>query len=127
MTSFFQRFSIVYLDLFHGGYPYIQEVGILAKYIPNVYIDGCWFSHISSSVYKRGLNEWLEIAPANKIFALGGDHKFIEHSYAFLMLAKDLVSEVLAAKVSSEYFTKKVTLSVVEKIMGQNTKEVYNL
>jgi len=61
LTNFFQKFSYVSFDLFHGGYPFIQEAGILAKYFPNVYVDACWLAHISPAAYKRGLDEWLEI------------------------------------------------------------------
>lgn len=127
LTNLFRKFPDVCFDLFHGGYPYIQEAGILAKYFPNVYLDACWLAHISPAAYKRGLDEWLEIVPSNKIFAWGGDHGIIEHSYASLMLAKDLVSEVLAAKVSSGYFSKNVAISVAERIMGGNAIEVYKL
>lgn len=125
LTNLFQKFPDVRFDLFHGGYPYIQEAGILAKYFPNVYLDACWLAHISPAAYKRGLDEWLEIVPSNKIFAWGGDHGIIEHSYASLMLAKDLVSEALAAKVVSGYFSEKVAVSVAERIMGENAVEVY--
>lgn len=127
LTNLFRKFPDVRFDLFHGGYPYLQEAGILAKYFPNVYLDACWLAHISPAAYKRALDEWLEIVPSNKIFAWGGDHDIIEHSYASLMLAKDLVSEVLAAKVASGYFSKKIAISVAEKIMGGNAIEVYNL
>ena len=127
LTNLFREFPDVRFDLFHGGYPYIQEAGILAKYFPNVYLDACWLAHISPAAYKRGLDEWLEIVPSNKIFAWGGDHGIIEHSYASLMLAKDLVSEVLAAKVVSGYFSMKVATSVAERIMGENAIEVYKL
>jgi hypothetical protein len=126
LTNLFRKFSDVRFDLFHGGYPYMQEAGILAKYFPNVYLDACWLAHISPAAYKRGLNEWLEIVPSNKIFAWGGDHLLIEHSYASLILAKDLVSDVLAAKVVQGYFSQKIAVSVAEKITGQNAIEVYN-
>ena len=125
LTNLFRKFQDVQFDLFHGGYPYIQEAGILAKYFPNVHLDACWLAHISPAAYKRGLDEWLEIVPSNKIFAWGGDHGIIEHSYASLMLAKDLVSEVLAAKVVSGYFSKKVAILAAERIMGQNAIGVY--
>jgi len=126
LTNLFQKFSDVRFDLFHGGYPYLREAGILAKYFPNVYVDACWVAHISPTAYKQALNEWLEVVPSNKIFAWGGDHLLIEHSYASLNLAKDLVSDVLAAKVTSGYFSKKVAFMVADRIMGQNAAEVYN-
>ncbi len=126
LTNLFRKFPDVRFDVFHGGYPYLREAGILAKYFPNVYVDACWLAHISSTAYKQALDEWLEVVPSNKIFAWGGDHLLIEHSYASLNLAKNLVSDVLAAKVASGYFGKKIAFSVAERIMGQNAAAVYN-
>jgi len=125
LTNLFQKYPDVRFDLFHAGYPYIQEAGVLAKYFPNVYLNACWLAHISPSAYKRGLNEWLEVVPSNKILAWGGDHGILEHSYASLKLAKGLISEVLATKVATGYFSEKIALSVAERIVGGNAIELY--
>ena len=125
LTNLFQKYPDVRFDVFHGGYPYISEIGVLAKYFPNVYLDACWLAHISPAAYKRGLDEWIEVVPANKIFAWGGDHGIIEQSYASLTMAKDLIAEVLANKVASGYFSMEVALNVARKIMGENAVNVY--
>ncbi len=127
LTNLFQKFPTVRFDIFHGGYPYCQEAGLLAKYFPNVYIDGCWLPHISPAAYTRALDEWIEIAPASKIFAWGGDHRIVELSYASLILAKDLIADVLSRKVSTGYFGMDVALDVLERIMGKNGVEFYRL
>jgi hypothetical protein len=127
LTNLFQLYPDVKFDIFHGGYPYVREAGLLAKYFPNVYVDGCWLPHISPTAYRQALDEWLEIVPANKIFAWGGDNILIDHSYASLMLTKDLVTDVLENKVSSGYFNKKTAIITAEKIMGQNASKVYNI
>ena len=77
------------------------------------------------SSYKAALNEWLEIVPATKIFAWGGDHVIPEHTYASLKLSKDLIAEVLASKVCNGSFSKKTALWATERIMGENAIEVY--
>jgi len=125
LTNLVRKFPDVRFDLFHGGYPYMQELALMAKYFPNVYLDGCWLAHITPAGYKRGLDEWIELLPGNKIFAWGGDHGILEHSYASLMLAKDLIAEVLAAKVASGYFPLKTALTLAEKILGGNAIRVY--
>jgi predicted TIM-barrel fold metal-dependent hydrolase len=125
LTNLFQTYPDVRFDIFHGGYPFTQEAGLMAKYFPNVYVDGCWLAHITPRAYKAALDEWIEIVPANKIFAWGGDHGIIDHSYASLLLAKDLISEVLARKVASGYFSEKVALHLAERIVGRNACEVY--
>jgi len=125
LTNLFQAYPDVQFDLFHGGYPFTIEAGLMAKYFPNVYVDGCWLAHISPAAYKRALDEWIEIVPANKIFAWGGDHGIIDHSYASLQLAKDLIAEVLACKVASGYFSERVALHLARRIVEQNAREVY--
>lgn len=127
LTGLIQEFKDVRFDIFHGGYPFVIEAGILAKYFPNVYVDACWLAHISPSAYKRALSEWLEIVPASKIFAWGGDHEQIDQSYASLMLAKDLIADVLSEKVVSNYFGEKTAIQVAERIIGGNAIEVYGL
>ncbi|MGQ9514825.1 MAG: amidohydrolase family protein [Thermoproteota archaeon] len=127
LTNLIREYPDVRFDIFHGGYPYLMEAGILAKYFPNAYVDACWLTHISPTAYKRALSEWLEIVPANKIFAWGGDHGIIDWSYASLMLAKDLVSDVLAEKVASTYFGMEVAIKVAERIMGKNAIEIYGI
>jgi predicted TIM-barrel fold metal-dependent hydrolase len=125
LTNLFQKYPDVRFDLFHAGYPYIQEAGVLTKYFPNVYLDACWLAHISPAAYKKGLDEWLEVVPSNKIFAWGGDHGILDHSYASLKMTKELISEVLAMKVATGYFSEKVALSVAEGIVGGNAIEFY--
>jgi hypothetical protein len=125
LTNLFQTYPDARFDLFHGGYPFTSEAGLMAKYFPNVYVDGCWLAHISPAAYKRALDEWIEIVPANKIFAWGGDHGIMDHSYASLLLAKDLIAEVLARKVADGYFSERVALHLAQRIVGQNGWEVY--
>lgn len=127
LENLFRDYRKVNFVLFHGGYPYIQEVGVLAKYFPNVYLDACWLSDISISAYKRALSEWLEIVPSNKIFAWGGDQMLIEHSYASLLLAKDLIADVLVDKINSGYFNQNSAISVMKKILGQNAVKLFSL
>jgi len=43
------------------------------------------------------------------------------------MLAKDLIADVLARKVANGYFTMKVALDLLEKIMGNNGIDFYRL
>lgn len=125
LTNLIRKYPDVKFDIFHGGYPYFRQAGILAKYFPNAYVDGCWLTHISPSAYKQALYEWLEIVPATKIFAWGGDHVIPEHTYASLRMAKELIAEVLASKVMKGRFSMKTALWVAERIMGQNAKEIY--
>ncbi len=127
LENLFREYPKVNFVLFHGGFPYIHEVGVLAKYFPNVYLDACWLSDISISSYKNALSMWLEIVPSNKIFAWGGDQSVIEHSHASLLLAKDLITDMLVEKINSEYFNYNTALTVMNKILGENAAQLYKL
>jgi predicted TIM-barrel fold metal-dependent hydrolase len=125
LTNLLRQYPEVRFDIFHGGYPYCRQAGILAKYFPNAYIDGSWLAHISPSAYKQALNEWLEIVPATKIFAWGGDHTIPEHTYASLRLARELIAEVLTANILNQRFSKKTAIWTAERILDKNAREVY--
>jgi predicted TIM-barrel fold metal-dependent hydrolase len=107
-------------DLFHAGYPYQSELATLGKNFPNAYVDLCWVHVISPWVARQTLHEWLETVPSNKIFAFGGDYKFVEGAYAHAVMARDGVARVLAEKVEGGYFTEGEALSVARKILAEN-------
>jgi hypothetical protein len=127
LTSLFRRHGDLRVDLFHGGYPWTTHAGLMAKYFPNVYVDGCWLHHISPSAYRAALTSWIETVPLNKIFAWGGDHVLLEQSWASLLMAKDLVSEVLSDLVERDYFDCELALEAARRILHDNGREFWRL
>lgn len=120
LNDLFGRYPELRVDLFHGGYPWIEQAGLMAKYFPNVFINGCWLMHISPSAYRRALVSWIETVPMTKIFAWGGDHDILEQSYASLILAKDLIIEVLADLVDQGYIDLELALHIARRILHDN-------
>jgi len=51
----------------------------------------------------------------------------IEHSYASLLLAKDLIADVMVDKINSGYFNYNLAISVMIKILGQNAINLFRL
>ena len=127
LTGLFRRHGDLRVDLFHGGYPWCVHAGLMAKYFSNVYIDGCWLHHISPSAYRAALTSWIETVPMNKIFAWGGDHNLLEHSYASLAMARELVVDVLADLVNRGYFDVDLALVVGRRILCDNGVEFWRL
>jgi hypothetical protein len=127
LTGIFQRHGDLRVDLFHGGYPWTVHAGLMAKYFPNVYIDGCWLSHISPSAYRSALTSWIETVPMNKILAWGGDHNLLEHSYASLALARELITEVLTDLVSRDFFDIDVAIEIAKRILYTNGAEFWRV
>lgn len=127
LTSIFQRYDALRVDLFHGGYPWVEHAGLMAKYFPNVYVNGCWLSHISPAAYRRALTSWIETVPMTKIFAWGGDHGIIEHSYGAAKLGRELVAEVLAGLVERGYFDEELALLVGRRMLHDNAIDFWRI
>jgi predicted TIM-barrel fold metal-dependent hydrolase len=72
LSNLFLEYRNACFDIFHMGYPYIMELGVLAKNFRNVFIDMCWGHIISPEAARQAHVEWLDIVPANKISAFGG-------------------------------------------------------
>ena len=73
------------------------------------------------------MNEWLETVPANKIMAFGGDFLNAEGTYGHLMLAKQIISNVLVEKVKSGYFSEEEAFKIAQMILCKNAISILNL
>lgn len=127
MINLFQQHPDVTFILFHGAYPYGSEVASLAKNFQNVFIDMCWLYILSPSFSERYLHEWLEMVPANKLMAFGGDYQYVEGTYSHLVMAKQVVSKVLIDKVSAGYFSEEEAIKIAKMILHDNAIQVFDL
>ena len=127
LTNLFFEYPDVKFILFHGSYPYGGELSAVAKNFPNVYIDMCWLYVISPSYSERYLHEWLETVPASKIMAFGGDYLNIENTFAHLLFAKQVVTNVLVDKVKSGYFSEAEAKEIAQMILHDNAVKILKL
>lgn len=127
LTDTFLRYPNGRFDIFHAGYPFTREVGVLAKMFPGVYADMCWMHIISPAAAREILSEWIETVPTSKIFAFGGDYLFVEGTYAHSMMARENVARVLAAKVAEGYLREDEASRVAKMILHDNAEEFFNL
>ena len=127
LANLFLKYRDVPFILFHGGYPYGGEFGSLAKNFRNVYIDLCWLYIISPTYSERYLHEWLEAVPANKIMAFGGDYENVENIYGHLLFAREVIGNVLTAKVKSGYFSEEEAIRVAQMILHDNAVKLFHL
>jgi len=127
LSNIFLQYPGINFALFHGSYPFGGELATLAKNFSNVYIDMNWVYAISPSYAERYLNEWLETVPASKIMAFGGDYRCVENIYSELMVAKQLISDVLIKKVENGYFSEEEALTVARLILHDNAQKFYNI
>ena len=127
LTNCFLEYENVTFDIFHMGYPYTQELSNLAKNFRNVNIDMCWGHIISPEAARRALVEWLDVVPANKIIAFGGDYCFVDGVYGHQRLARDNVAAALAAKVRDGSFDLERARQIAQWVFVDNPVRILNL
>ena len=127
LTNLFLKYKEARFDIFHGAYPYMGELGILAKNFKNVYINMNNMystSWLSTQMY---IEEWLDIVPVNKIIAFGGDDGTVEGIYAGSKVARRLLTEVLAKKVEEGRFSEEEAIEIAQKFLRDNCLKLYKL
>ncbi|MEM3385035.1 MAG: amidohydrolase family protein [Nitrososphaeria archaeon] len=127
LANLFMEYYNVKFDVFHGAYPYVRELAVLAKNFPNVYVDLCWLHAVSSSSAKYALNELLDMVPANKIIGFGGDYKHVEGVYGHSRLARKNVAEVLQDKVDRGRYSLEEAKNIAKMLLYDNLLEVFKL
>ena len=127
LTNLFLEYRNCKFDIFHMSYPYVMEIGNLAKNFRNVFIDMCWGHIMSPEAARRALVEWLDAVPANKISAFGGDYCFIDGVYGHQLLARQNVAASLAQKVTDGTFDLARAKQVAEWVFIDNPKNLFKL
>jgi hypothetical protein len=127
LTNLFLEYRNVKFDVFHMGYPYVMELGVLAKNFRNVFIDMCWGHIISPEAARRALVEWLDAVPANKINAFGGDYCFVDGVYGHQALARRNVASSLALKVEDKTLSLARAEEIASWLFVENPKRLFGL
>jgi predicted TIM-barrel fold metal-dependent hydrolase len=114
-------------DLFHAGYPYSREIGMLGKHAPNVWLNMCWMYVITMEGSRQSLNEWIDLVPGDRILGFGSDVGWPEFIYGHLIMARSCIADVLAQKVEHDFLSKEVAVSLVKKMLRDNAIKLYGL
>lgn len=111
--------------LMHIGYPYQDEYVALAKHYRNAYIDMCWAWIINPAASVRFLKEFLVAAPANKLFAFGGDYIAVENVYGHSVLARRGIAQALSELVAEGWIGREDAGPLAERIMHGNARGLF--
>jgi len=112
--------------LFHGGFPWVGESGMIALKYPNVYLDSVWMPTLSYTMGKRAFKEWLDMFSSNRIM-WGSDLFTLEGSYGTTMYARQCITEALAEKVLDKELREEDALRIGRQILRENALEAIPL
>jgi len=113
--------------LFHGGYPWVEQVAALSHNYPNVYVDLCWLPIISTSAAERALHSLIEAGRDSSRVTWGGDCWIITESYGASLAMRHVLKKVLSDKVAEGYLTEARARRFAERALSENAKELYKL
>ena len=116
-----------HFDISTASDTYTQDLGILAKHIPNLSLSGYWWHTLYPFYIKKAIETRLDMVPVNKIIAFFSDAYHAEWCYPKLKLVKQIVKQVLLERVEREWYTLDSALEVIQKIFYENPKRIYNI
>jgi uncharacterized protein len=117
----------VQFDIFHAGYPYARELGVLGKHYPNVWLNACWIYLITMAGSRQILSEWIDLVPAERLLGFGSDLNWPEMIYGHLVMARACLADVLAAKVERDFLSRRAALDVMRLLMHDAPAALYRL
>ena len=117
----------VKFDLFHAGYPYAREIGVMGKHYPNVWLNACWIYLITMAGSRQLLSEWIDLVPMERLIGFGSDVYFPEMVYGHLVMARACLADVLAEKVERDFLSKSAALDLVRWLLRDAPVALYRL
>lgn len=110
--------------LFHGGFPWIGETGVIAMKYKNVWIDSVWLPQLSYTMAKRAYQEWLEVMPSDRIM-WGADTTQAEGIYAATVWTRQCLAEALAEKVERNELREEHAIRIGQQVMRDNALKLF--
>lgn len=110
--------------LFHGGFPWVGETGVIAMRYKNVWVDSVWLPSLSYTMAKRAYQEWLEVMPSDRIM-WGADTVQAEGIYAATEFTRQCLAEALAEKVDRGELREDHAATIGRQIMRDNALRLF--
>jgi len=104
---------------------YTQDVGILAKHLPNVSVAGYWWHTLYPFYLKKSLETRLDMIPLGKIVAYFSDAYHAEWCYPKLKMVKQIVGEIIEERMARGWYDLDTALRIIRDIFYENPKRIY--
>jgi len=106
---------------------YTQDLGILAKHVPNVSLAGYWWHTFYPGYIRKALETRLDMVPMNKIIGFFSDAYHAEWCYPKLKLVKIVLGDILAERVERGWYSLDLARRLAQRLLYENAKEIYAL
>ncbi len=117
----------VRFDLFHLGYPYARELGMVGKHYPNVWLNACVGYVYTMAGSRQALLEWLDLVPMERLLGFGSDVLLPEYIYGHLVMARSCLADVLAEKVARDFLSEAAALDAARWLLYDAPAALYGV
>lgn len=118
----------VRFDLFHGNWPYDDDILFLTKNYPNVRLDLCWLYIIDPLKAVEMIKRVIVTAPHSKVHAFGGDFQdHPEFSIASLKIAHEAIAAAFTDLIEMGWLTEEDAQRIVADWFFHNPNEFFRL
>ncbi|MCC6795088.1 MAG: amidohydrolase family protein [Candidatus Hydrogenedentes bacterium] len=125
LVDLIQKNSKTKFILFHGGYPWIGETGvIMMRHGSHVWVDSCWLPTISYTMAKRAYQEWIDVMPSNRIM-FGADTGSAEGIYGATEFGRRCIADALSEKVDKGDLSFDQAARIGRQILRENALELF--
>ncbi len=122
------RYRATSFDLYHGGIPWVREMGVIGNQYPNAHLNLCWSHQGSPAMTECMLGEWIDLVPANKIIGFGGDVSSGPYKvYGALCLARENIARALAARITRGEMSESRAVALCRAWLLENPKRIYGV
>lgn len=112
--------------LFHGSYPWLQDVLGLMHAYNNVYADLCWLPLISTSACEDFLKQLIEVGNLNRTM-WGCDTWTSVESFGAILAIRKVLSKVFSSYVEDRFMSLETAKVYIEHILCENAKRLFRL
>ncbi len=112
--------------LFHGGYPWLDDIMGLVHNFQNVHVDLCWLPLLAPSAARRLTHELIEVAAADRV-CWGCDTWTSEESYGALLAMRHVLACTLGERIEDGLMTEAGARRVAGNILYENARRLYKL
>ncbi len=113
-------------DVFHAATPWPVDAAFLCRTLPNIYLNACWSHLLAPQLTRQAYDFWLDMLPISRVIAWGGDYWWaVENVYGVVMKTREILAEVLAARIARGDFDERRALSIARRWIHDNPREIY--
>ncbi len=121
------RFPEFHFNCSTASDAFTQDLGILAKHVPNLSVAGYWWHTLYPFYIRKSLETRLDMVPVDKIVGFFSDAYHAEWCYPKLRLVKEILGDVLNDRVQRGWYTPETACDIVDKLLYENPKRIYGL